>query len=62
VDGKTPYLVENHLNMILCKTEENAKILIESFKNKKTEEFVSLFLGNGGLSKTELHTIFPIYI
>ncbi len=62
IDGKRPYLVENHLNMILCKTEENAKILIESFKNKKTQEFVSLFLGNGGLSKTELQSIFPIYI
>jgi hypothetical protein len=61
VDGRTPYLVENHLNMILCKTEENAKKILASFANKKTEEFVSMFLGNNGLSKTELETIFPIY-
>jgi methylase of polypeptide subunit release factors len=61
VDGVRPYLVENHLNMILCKTEENAKKILASFANEKTEEFVSMFLGNNGLSKTELETIFPIY-
>ena len=61
VDGTRPYLVENHLNMIMCKTEENARRILASFANKKTEEFVSLFLGNNGLSKTELETIFPIY-
>lgn len=62
VDGKRPYLVENHLNMIMCKTEENARLILASFANKKTEEFVSMFLGNNGLSKTELETIFPIYV
>jgi hypothetical protein len=62
IDGKTPYLVENHLNMILCKTEENARLILASFTNKKTETFVSMFLGNNGLSKTELETIFPIYL
>ena len=36
------------------------KIMI-SFKNKKTQDFINLFLGNNGLSKTELETIFPIY-
>lgn len=61
VDGTRPYLVENHLNMIMCKTEENVRRILASFANKKTEEFVSLFLGNNGLSKTELETIFPIY-
>jgi tRNA1(Val) A37 N6-methylase TrmN6 len=62
IDGKNPYLVENHLNMILCKTEENARLILTSFTNKKTETFVSMFLGNNGLSKTELETIFPIYL
>ena len=62
VDGTRPYLVENHLNMIMCKTEKNARLILASFANKKTEEFVSLFLGNNGLSKTELETIFPIYV
>jgi len=62
VDGKRPYLVENHLNMILCKTEATAKKILASFANEKTVKFVSTFLGNNGLSKTELETIFPIYI
>jgi adenine-specific DNA-methyltransferase len=62
VDGKRPYLVENHLNMILCKTEATAKRILASFANEKTVKFVSTFLGNNGLSKTELETIFPIYI
>ena len=61
VDGKRPYLVENHLNMILCKTETMAKKILVSFANEKTVKFVSTFLGNNGLSKTELETIFPIY-
>lgn len=61
VDGKRPYLVENHLNMILCKTEATAKRILASFANEKTVKFVSTFLGNNGLSKTELETIFPIY-
>lgn len=61
VDGKRPYLVENHLNMILCKTEATAKKILASFANEKTVKFVSTFLGNNGLSKTELETIFPIY-
>ena len=61
IDGRTPYLVENHLNFIMCKTEENAKRIMKSLTNEKTEQFVSMFLGNNGLSKTELETIFPIY-
>ena len=61
VNGKRPYLVENHLNMILCKTEATAKKILASFANEKTVKFVSTFLGNNGLSKTELETIFPIY-
>jgi hypothetical protein len=62
------YLVENHLNMIYSKTHSPIQLsvlyeqVIESFKNKKTELFIKTFLGNNGLSKTELETIFPIYL
>jgi len=62
VDGRVPYLIENHLNCIMCKNEDNAKQIMKSLTNKKTLEFVSVFLGNNGLSKTELETIFPIYL
>ena len=36
--------------------------IIQSFENPKTQQFIELFLGNNGLSKTELETIFPIYL
>jgi len=67
-------LVENHLNIIYPSTstsnntlscEEIDKLyskVIQSFKNKKTHEFIKIFFGNNGLSKTELETILPIYL
>ena len=65
---KGPYLIENHLNEIYSPKKMNKNELIDvyekiitSFKNPKTQEFIRLFLGNNGLSKTELETIFPIY-
>ena len=60
VDGRTPYLVENHLNIIECGV--HAPQILASLANEKTQQFVALFLGNNGLSKTELETIFPIYL
>lgn len=64
-----PYLVENHLNEIYSakkiKKEELINLfnkIIQSFENPKTKLFIDLFLGNNGLSKTELETIFPIYL
>jgi adenine-specific DNA-methyltransferase len=63
-----PYLIENHLNEIYSskkmKKEELIILfnkIIQSFENPKTQLFIDLFLGNNGLSKTELETIFPIY-
>ena len=63
-----PYLIENHLNEIYSSKKmkkEDLLILfnkiIQSFQNPKTQLFIDLFLGNNGLSKTELETIFPIY-
>jgi adenine-specific DNA-methyltransferase len=65
---KGPYLIENHLNEIYSpkKMEKNKllelyEIIKNSFKNPKTKLFIEQFLGNNGLSKTELETIFPIY-
>jgi hypothetical protein len=64
-----PYLIENHLNEIysskkISKDELLAKYktITDSFANPKTKKFIEMFLGNNGLSKTELETIFPIYI
>jgi len=67
VQTTSPYLIENHLNYIysneMTESERNRvfDIVLNSFKNSKTQEFIDVFLGNNGLSKTELETIFPIY-
>ena len=68
-DLKKPFLVENHLNMIYSENSMGKKELInlykkiiKSFENEKTKEFIQLFFGNNGLSKTELETILPIYL
>ena len=64
-----PYLIENHLNEIYSPTNMSKEELLtiyekitNSFKNTKTQQFIELFLGNNGLSKTELESIFPIYL
>ena len=64
-----PYLIENHLNEIYStkkiKKEDLLLLfnkIITSFENNKTQLFINTFLGNNGLSKTELETIFPIYL
>ena len=64
-----PYLIENHLNEIYPIKQKKRQDLIvlfnkiiQSFENPKTQLFIDLFLGNNGLSKTELETIFPIYL
>jgi adenine-specific DNA-methyltransferase len=65
-----PYLVENHLNEIYypnssIKKEDVIVIyskIIASFKNPKTQQFIDMFLGNNGLSKSELEQVLPIYL
>lgn len=65
----TPFLVENHLNEIYSPEEKTASELIDlyekitkSFAHPNTQRFIDIFLGNNSLSKTELETIFPIYL
>jgi predicted RNA methylase len=60
IDNKQ-YVVENHLVMVLASKEKLEKI-IKSFQNEKTKEFLKLFCGNNGLSKTEIEIILPIYL
>ena len=66
--GLVPFLVENHLNVIyapgnisVVAKQQLFNIVMRSFQNIKTEQFIRLFLGNGGLSKTELENVFPIF-
>ena len=59
--GNNHYVIENHLNMIIG-PENDLKKVIKSFEDKRTKEFLKLFCGNNGLSKTEIETILPIYL
>lgn len=68
INESSSFLVENHLNEIYSPhaiTTPNLLTLFKkierSFENPKTKKFIKLFLGNNGLSKTELESIFPIY-
>lgn len=68
INESSSFLVENHLNEIYSphaittpKLLTLFKKIERSFENPKTKKFIKLFLGNNGLSKTELESIFPIY-
>ena len=63
------YLIENHLNeiypaetMAVGKLLSHYRAIMKSFQNPKTQKFIDLFLGNNSLSKSELESIFPIYL
>ena len=64
------FYAENHLNVVyptikdlnIEEVKNKLNIIEKSFENKKTEEFIKLFVGNGSLSKTEIENILPIYL
>ncbi len=59
------FYAENHVNMILPRTEE-AKMKIEavakSLTDSRTSRFIEQFIGNGAMSATELQYILPIFL
>lgn len=68
-DEDTEYLIENHLICIKYKKDQNKKELIclydkiiQSFENKKTDEFIKLYFGNNAINTTELCEMLPIYL
>ena len=69
IDIDKKYLVENHLLVIkYCGSKEKEEVkklyvqIMNSFKNPKTNEFISLYFGNNALNTNELLHILPIYI
>ena len=56
---------ENHVNVITPKTEEaknRMQQILQSFADPRTQQFITMFIGNGALSKTELETVLPIFV
>ena len=58
IDIQGKYLLENHLLNI---KGVNNQMIINSFNNKKTIEFINLFFGNNAINATELCYMFPIF-
>ena len=59
------FYAENHLNVVYPKTPQSAANLtkvLQSFQDKRTQEFVKLFIGNGMMSATELETLLPVFV
>jgi len=63
VEEKKPFLVENHL---LCITNTNPQadfsILMKSFKDPRTLEFIQGFFTNNAMNCAEVENILPIFI
>jgi ribosomal protein L10 len=63
VEEKKPFLVENHL---LCITNTNPQadfsILMKSFKDPRTLEFIQGFFTNNAMNSAEVENILPIFI
>jgi adenine-specific DNA-methyltransferase len=64
------FYAENHINVIYSNNKNDTdehkteifNLIINSFENEKTKEFLKLYIGNGSLSKTEIETVLPIFI
>ena len=62
IDTPKEYLIENHLIIIKGNnSNNNYEVLVKSFENKKTSEFIELMFGNNAINCQELLHLFPIY-
>ena len=69
VDIEKEYTIENHVitvrSSIEISKEELIKkynLIIESFENEKTKEFIKLYCCNSAMNTNELQNILPIYL
>jgi adenine-specific DNA-methyltransferase len=62
--SQVDFYAENHVNVIYPHTAAATAALdrvMTSFADPRTARFVEMFVGNGGLSATELETVLPIF-
>jgi hypothetical protein len=62
LDVKYNYLLENHIIVIKNNNKNYYLKILNSFKNKKTFDFINIFFGNNAINTTELKYILPIYL
>jgi hypothetical protein len=59
------YFAENHVNVVRPRTSaatSNIESVMKSLRSDKTAQFIRMFVGNGALSKTEIHHCVPIWL
>ena len=63
IGSQKEYLIENHLIVIKSNNNNNNnyEVLVKSFENEKTSEFIELMFGNNAINCQELLHLFPIY-
>ena len=62
INSRKEYLIENHLIVIKSdNNNNNYEVLVKSFENEKTSEFIELMFGNNAINCQELLHLFPIY-
>ena len=69
IDIKEEYLIENHLicikhNVKIEKDEllKKYNIIINSFNDKRTKDFIKLYFENNAINTTELQFVLPIFL
>jgi adenine-specific DNA-methyltransferase len=58
------FYAENHINVIYPTSSEvskNLDVVLKSFKDERTPQFIKWFIGNGAISATDLETLIPIF-
>ena len=68
VDIDQKYTIENHLITIRSSSKisdeelrEKYKLIIKSFENEKTQQFIDLYCCNSAMNTNELENVLPIY-
>lgn len=59
LDPHCDFLVENHL---ICIEYDDPYLILQSFNDKRTHEFIKLYFANNAINCNELMNILPIYI
>jgi hypothetical protein len=68
IDIDQEYTIENHLITVRSSIEisdeelrEKYKLIIKSFENEKTQQFIDMYCCNSAMNTNELQNVLPIY-
>lgn len=61
-EDSNPYYVENHVNVIYVSDTSKYDMILKSFQDPRTTQFLTWFIGNGTVSATNLEYLLPIFL